>query len=162
MFGLTPLGIIHTLTSLVAVAAGILAFVRYGRITMGQRAGQVYVWATVLTCFTGFCIFQHGGFGKAHMLGILTLLVMGVALVAERTRLFRRVSPYIETVAYSLTFFFHMVPGITETSTRLPPGAPWVANAETPILQTAAAAMFAVFLAGAAWQVRRLRMEHRA
>ena len=67
-----------------------------------------------------------------------------------------------ETVAYSLTFFFHMVPGITETSTRLPLGAPWVANAEAPILQTAAAAIFVVFLAGAAWQIRRLWMERRA
>ncbi len=34
---------------------------------------------TILTCVTGFGIFQHGGFGKAHMLGIITLVVLAIA-----------------------------------------------------------------------------------
>ena len=162
MFGLTPLGIIHTAISLVAVAAGILAFVRYGRITTQQRVGRVYLLTTVFTCLTGFGIFQHGGFGKPHILGIVTLLVCALAWWAGRRRATGRLAPYVEAVAYSLTFFFHMIPGVTETTTRLPLGAPWVANAEAPVLQTAAGAMFVVFLVGAAWQVRRLRMERRA
>lgn len=162
MFGLTPLGIIHTAISLVAVAAGIMAFVRYGRISTQQRVGRVYVLTTVLTCLTGFGIFQHGGFGKPHILGIVTLLVLTLAWWAGRKRSTSRFAPYVEAVAYSLTFFFHMIPGVTETATRLPLGAPWVANAEAPVLQTAAAAMFVVFLVGAAWQIRRLRMERRA
>jgi len=156
MFGLTPLGIVHTLISLVAVGAGLVAFVRDGRITPRNTLGQVYLWTTVLTCLTGFGIFQHGGFGKPHVLGIITLVVLGVAALAARTA-FGRWSPSVEVVSYSLTFFFHMIPGVTETSTRLPLGAPLLASAEAPELKAATAALFAVFLIGATLQVLRLR-----
>ena len=50
-----------------------------------------------------------------------------------------------------------MIPGITETTTRLPLGAPLLPNADAPALQAAAGALFIVFLIGAALQVRALR-----
>jgi uncharacterized membrane protein len=158
MLGLTPLGIFHTAISLVAViAAALIAFFRDREILVRTMLGKVYVVSTIITCLTGFGIFQHGGFGKPHVLGIVTLLVLLLAAVAGYTRLLGRASPYVETVSYSATFFFHMIPGITETSTRLPPGAPWVANAEAPVLQVVAAGMFVLFLIGAALQIRRIR-----
>jgi hypothetical protein len=88
MFGLTSLGVIHTVISLVAVAAGLVAFFRDKRIVATNTTGRVYIWATVLTCVTGFGIFQHGGFGKPHMLGIITLVVLAVAALAGRRKLF--------------------------------------------------------------------------
>ena len=157
MFGLTPLGLVHTAISLVAVAAGLIALCRDGRITPGNTLGRVYIWTTVLTCLTGFGIFQHGGFGKPHVLGIVTLLVLGVAAIAARTRWFGRASAAVETVSYSATFFFHMIPAITETSTRLPAGAPLLPNADAPALQVATAGLFVLFAIGAAWQVLQLR-----
>ena len=157
MAGLTTLGMVHTAISLIAVAAGLIALVRDQEISPRNRLGQVYVIMTVLTCLKGFGIFQHGGFGKPHVLGVVTLVVLVVAAVAGYTRLYGRASPYVETVSYSATFFFHWIPGITETSTRLPLGAPLVANAEAPELQAAAGALFVVFLIGATLQVLRLR-----
>jgi uncharacterized membrane protein len=157
MLGLTNLGLIHTAVSLVAVAAGATALLRDKRITPRNTLGQVYIWTTVITCLTGFGIFQHGGFGKPHILGILTLITLGVAGVAGYTKLYGRFSRYIEVVAYSLTFLFHLIPGITETSTRLPPGAPLAANADAPGLQIAAAVLFVAFLVTAYLQVRRMR-----
>ena len=157
MFGLTPLGVIHTAISLIAVAAGLIALVRDKEISPRNTLGKVYVITTVLVCLTGFGIFQHGGFGKPHALGVITLVVLAVAYVAGYTKLYGRLSPYIETVSYSATFLFQMIPGITETSTRLPLGAPLVANAEAPALQAATAVLFVVFLIGATLQVRRLR-----
>jgi uncharacterized membrane protein len=123
-FGLTSLGVLHTAISLVAVAAGIVALVRYKEISPRTRTGKVYVIATVLTCLTGFGIFQHGGFGKPHALGIITLVVLGVAALAGNAKTFGRASRYVETISYSATFLFHLIPGITETTTRLPLGAP--------------------------------------
>ncbi len=157
MFGLTSLGVIHTVISLIAVAAGLIALFRDKEISPRNGVGKIYIIATVLTCLTGFGIFQHGGFGKPHALGIITLVVLGVAYVAGYTKLYGRLSPYIETVSYSATFLFHLIPGITETTTRLPLGAPLLPNAEAPALQAATAAMGVVFLIGAAIQVRRLR-----
>src|SRR5712692_9868870 len=157
MFGLTPLGVIHTAISLIAVAAGLIALIRDKEISPRNMLGKVYVIATVLACLTGFGIFQHGGFGKPHALGIITLVVLAIAYVAGYTKLYGRASPYIETVSYSATFLFLLIPGTTETTTRLPLGAPLLPNADAPALQAATAVMGVVFLIGAALQVRRLR-----
>lgn len=109
------------------------------------------------TCATAFGIFQHGGFGNAHVLGVITLVVLGIAAVAGQSHLFGRASRSVETVGYSATFFFHCIPAITETSTRLPPASPLVANADAPALQMATGVLFVAFLVGATLQVRRLR-----
>jgi len=157
MFGLTQLGMIHTAISLIAGAAGLVALIRDKEISPRNTLGKVYVITTILVCLTGFGIFQHGGFGKPHALGIITLIVLGVAYVAGYTKLYGRLSPYIETVSYSATFLFHLIPGVTETTTRLPLGAPLLPNADAPALQVAAAVMGVAFLIGATLQVRRLR-----
>ncbi len=158
-YGLTQLGVIHTAISLIAVAAGIIAFFRYGRISPANTAGKVYIVTTILTCLTGFGIFQHGGFGKPHALGIITLVVLAMAAVAGRTALFGRASRYVETVLYTMTFLFHMIPAITETSTRLPFGAPLLPNADAPELKTATGVLLVLFVLGAAYQVWRMRGE---
>jgi uncharacterized membrane protein len=157
MFGLTPLGTFHTAVSLIAVGTGLVALIRDRQISPKTRLGQTYLITTLITVLTGFGIFEHGGFGKAHALGVVTLIVLAIAAVAGRSRLFGRAAPYVETVAYSATFFFHLIPGITETSTRLPLGAPLLSSQEAPELQVATAALFVAFLIGATLQVRRMR-----
>lgn len=157
IYGLTQLGVWHTIISLVAVLAGLIALVRDGRITPYNMVGQVYIWTTVITCVTGFGIFQHGGFGKPHALGIITLVTLGVAAVAARTALFGRLSVYVETLSYSATFLFHWIPAITETTTRLPLGAPLLPNADAPELKAATGGLLLLYLIGAGWQVWRIR-----
>jgi hypothetical protein len=156
IYGLTQLGVVHTAISLVAVAAGAVALVRYGAISPRNITGKVYVIATVLTCLTGFGIFQHGGFGKPHALGIITLVVLGIAALAGKTQFFGRASRYVETISYSATFLFHMIPGITETTTRLPLGAPLLPGPDAPQLQAASGVLLVLFLIGAALQARHL------
>jgi len=106
IFGLTSLGALHTAINLVAVAAGVVALVRYREISPRNLTGQAYVVTTVLTCLTGFGIFQHGGFGKPHALGIITLVVLGIAALAGSTKVFGRASRYVEAIGYSATFLF--------------------------------------------------------
>lgn len=161
MFGLTSLGTFHTAVSLIAVAAGVIALARYKKIAPDTRPGWVYLWTTVVVCLTGFGIFQHGGFGKAHVLGILTLLVLGLAAVARRFRLFGWASPYVEVVSYSTTFFFHMIPGVTETATRLPLSAPLVSSPDSPALQAVIGTLGTIWLIGVLLQVQWLRRQSR-
>ncbi|MFZ3121489.1 MAG: hypothetical protein WA159_24590 [Variovorax sp.] len=157
MFGLTTLGAIHTAISLVALAAGIVSIVRFGEIAAGRTVGRVYVWATVLTCLTGFGIFQRGGFGAPHVLGIVTLAVLGLAALAGSGRLFGGASRYVATLAYSTTLFFHMIPGLTETFTRLPSGVPLFSSPEDPALQRTVGVFFVLLVIGCILQVRHLR-----
>ena len=151
--GLTSLGIVHTAISLIAVFAGIVALLRYKEITLRTGWGQVFVWTTVLTCLTGFGIFQHGGFGKPHALALITLATLAIARAAIQTTWFGRRSAYVEMVAYSATLLFHFIPALTETGTRLPVGAPFFANAEDPLLKMLTGALVLVFLVGATLQV---------
>ncbi len=156
MLGLTPFGAFHTAIGLAAVVAGIIALVRDQEISPRNRVGKTYVIMTILTCLTGFGIFHHGGFGRPHALGIITLVVLGIAVGAEKFRLFGAASRAIEIVSYSATFFFHMIPAVTETATRLPVGAPLASSPEAPEIQRVIAALFLVFVVGASLQVWRL------
>jgi uncharacterized membrane protein len=157
MFGLTPLGTIHTTISLVALFAGAVVLWRDKEITSRTITGQIFILGTVLSCLTGFGIFQRGGFGNPHILGVITLVVLAVAFAAERASVFGALSRYVATVGYSLTFFFHFIPGTVETLTRLPDGAPYLANPDDPKAQPIVGFFFFLFLVGATLQVRRLR-----
>jgi uncharacterized membrane protein len=161
MFGLTTLGAIHTAISLVALVAGIIAFVRDKEISPQTSLGKLYLWTTVLTCLTGFGIFQHGGFGKPHALGVITLLVLALAHFALKSPLFGRAAKYVVTICYSATFFFHLVPATTETFTRLPAGAPLFSSPDDPSLQKVIGVLFVLLVAGVLLQVRRLRADTR-
>jgi hypothetical protein len=63
----------------------------------------------------------------------------------------------VAAVAYSATYLFSWIPGVTETSTRLPIGAPLLSSPDAPELQVAAGALLVIFLIGAALQVISLR-----
>jgi uncharacterized membrane protein len=160
MLGLTSLGIVHTAISLVALGAGIIALIRDKEITSRNGIGKLYIWTTVLTCLTGFPIMQHGGFGKPHVLGIITLVVLVVATLAGRGK-FGGLSRYLEVVSYSATFLFHMIPGFVETTTRLPVGAPLIKDREGSELQMVTGVLFLLFLIGATLQVLRIRVRNR-
>lgn len=162
MGGLSPLGLFHTAVSLVALVCGVVALARDKEISPGNRLGQTYLAATLITALTALGIFRHGGFGPPHVLALLTLGALAVGAVASFSRIFGRASRYVQAVCYSSTFLFHLVPGFTETLTRLPAGAPIAASQDAPILQAIDAALLALFLAGLAAQMVWLRASLRA
>lgn len=155
--GLTSLGTVHTAISLIAVAAGLAALFRCKEITMRTGLGRLFVWTTVLTCLTGFGIFQHGGFGKPHALGIITLAALAAGALAGRGLFFGKWARYVEAIAFSASFLFHWIPAFTETLTRLPLGAPLLPNADAPELKGITGVLLVLYLIGVGLQIRRLR-----
>lgn len=154
MFGLTILGIFHTVISLIAVVCGAISLVKYHEISSKSIVGKIYIYTTIIVCITGFGIFQHGGFGVAHALGIVTLIVLAIAIVtAQINSLFGMLSPYISTIAFSMTFLFHLIPAINETMTRLPYGNPIAISPEDPIIKPFIGICFLLFIVGAVFQV---------
>jgi threonine/homoserine/homoserine lactone efflux protein len=87
----------------------------------------------------------------------MTLVGLALARAGVRRSVLGRVAGDVAVNGYSLPLFSHVIPGFTETATRIPEGAPLVASPEAPELLRAVGAAFLVFLAGAALQVRRLR-----
>ncbi|MFC5578060.1 hypothetical protein ACFPOA_08575 [Lysobacter niabensis] len=154
---MTPFGMLHTAISLLAVIAGVAALVRYREIGTGTGSGRLYVWSTAASAATGLFIYHHGGFGIPHVLSITTLVVLAVAYLAEKRGGFGYLSRYVAVLGYSLTLFFHTIPGFTETGTRLPVGDPLFTGPEDPTLRAVVGVCFLVFLIGAWLQVVRLR-----
>jgi high-affinity Fe2+/Pb2+ permease len=62
--------------SLIPIVAGLLAFVRHGRIDPASGLGKVYWAGMIASVVTAFGLSSTGGFNPGHALGLLTLLVM--------------------------------------------------------------------------------------
>jgi hypothetical protein len=155
---LTPLGLVHTGLSLATIVLVIAALAVDGEITASTLLGRAYIAGLVVTTVTGFPIMRHGSIGPPHILGVITLAVVALALLAGRG-IFGRGSRAIEAVSYSATVLLLMIPGVTETLTRLPLGAPVAAAPDAPVLQAIDAALFVLFLIAAVRQVRALRAQ---
>jgi uncharacterized membrane protein len=157
LFGLTSLGVVHTAISLVAVVCGFWALARDKEISTQNSLGRTYLVTTLLTAVSGLFIFQHGGFGPPHVLSILTILALAVGGVAALTSTFGGWSRYVQAICFSATMLFHMIPGFTETLTRLPLSQPLLPNADAPELKPIAGALLLLFVIGLVLQLRWLR-----
>lgn len=156
---ITPLGFVHTLASLVAIATAVRCLVREGAITPQSLAGKVYVGATLITTVTALTIFRHGGFGPGHALAILTLVALAVGLAASWSAPFGRFTPAVQTASFSATLLFHAIPGVTEALTRLPPAAPVLASADAPQFKPIYGVLLVLFIGGLVFQLRRGRRD---
>jgi uncharacterized membrane protein len=157
MAGLTTFGVFHTAVGLVALLCGFIALARDKEISAKNRIGQAYLVTTLITAATGLGIFHHGGWGPPHVLSVLTLAALAVGTVAATSPVFGWASRYVQAISYSSTVLFHMIPGVTESSTRLPAGAPLIASRDSPILQAVSLVLLAALLVGITLQVRWLR-----
>ena len=81
IFGMTILTFVHVLLSLVGILAGFV--VMLGLLSAKQLHGwtAVFIWTTVATSVTGF-LFPFHKFLPSHAIGILSLLVLTVAIYA--------------------------------------------------------------------------------
>ena len=149
-----PLGWFHTAMGIIALISGVVALVRYKEITPQTRSGQIYLVTTLITAGTALAIFQHGAFGPAHGLAVMTLAALAVGTVASTTKLFGKLSRYVRAVSYSATLLFHSIPAVTDSLMRLPVGDPVLTSIEDPVLKMCYAALLFLFLVGVSLQLR--------
>ena len=158
---LTPLGVFHTAISLLAIAAGAWALAR-DKVIVRNWPGKIYLAATALTAATGLMMFRHDVWRIGHSFSVLTLAVLAIGTLAAATPLFGRASPYVQAAFYSSTMLIHMITGLAETLTRLPPGAPLVTGANAFIFKDIIIALVLLTLAGFALQFRLIHKRNRA
>ncbi|OQM75191.1 hypothetical protein [Manganibacter manganicus] len=149
MFGITPLGWLHTLGSLPAIpAAGYMLF-RYGRIVPRSIAGRVYFICMVIGGLTVFLVAKAP---ETAAVGAVTLLVLLAGYTVGRIQVLGRVRWYLETFLLTLTVFLLMVPTVSEILRRVPDGHPIAADPGSPILKGALASLVAMLVLGLAAQ----------
>lgn len=151
---ITALGWFHTAMGIIALLSGGIALFRYKEITPQTRSGQIYLATTLITAGTALAIFQHGGFGPAHGLAVMTLGALLVGTVASTTYLFGRWSRHIRAVSYTSTLLFHSIPAVTDGLMRLPVGDPILTSIEDPLLRKCYLVLLVLFLVGVTLQLR--------
>lgn len=151
---ITPLGWFHTVMGIIALVSGAYALARYKEITLQTRSGQIYLATTLITAATALAIYQHGGFGPAHGLAVMTLAALAVGTIASTTNVFGNLSRYVRALSYSATLLFHAIPAVTDALMRLPVGDPVLTSIEDPILRMCYLGLLVLFLIGVGLQLR--------
>jgi hypothetical protein len=150
MFGISPLGWVHTLGSLPAIPLAVYMIARYGRIAPQSTLGVVYFVSMLIGAATAFLVaHQSVSYGIATVTIVLLLAGYGVGRLP---RLGRAVK-YIETICLSLTVFLLMLPTVTEILRRVPDGHPLVTDLNSPLLLGSQAGLLVVLIVGLTVQI---------
>ena len=151
---ITALGWFHTAMGIIALVSGAVTLFRYKEIDPQNRSAQIYLATTLVTAGTALAIFQHGGFGPAHGLAVLTLAALVVGMAAATLKLFGKLSRYVQALGFSATLLFHCIPAVTDALMRLPVGDPVVSSLEDPLLRGSYLALLVLFVIGVSLQLR--------
>jgi len=156
MFGISPLGWVHTLGSLPAIPLAVYMIARYGRIVPRSTPGAVYFVSMLIGAATVFLVtHQPAGYVIATLTIVLLLAGYGVGRLPR----LGRAATYIETICLSLTAFLLMLPTITETLRRVPDGHPLVTDLNSPLLLGSQASLLAMLIIGLTAQIVYLRKQ---
>jgi hypothetical protein len=116
---LTLLTYIHTALSLIALAAGI-------PVALGLlRAGATKFWTvvffvtTVLTSITGF-LFPFSRFGDSHWVGLISLVVLAAAILAQYLFRFRGSWRWIYAITALLALYFNVFVLVAQLFKKVP------------------------------------------
>jgi hypothetical protein len=111
--------IIHTLISLVGIFTGLV--VLFGLLA-GKRLDGWTKWfliTTVLTSVTGF-FFPFHGFTPAHGVGIISLIVLAVAIFARYPRHLAGHWRWIYVVTAVIALYFNVFVGVVQAFLKVP------------------------------------------
>ena len=156
-----PLGWFHTIMGIIALVSGGYTLAKFKEISHETRSGQVYLVTTLITAGTALAIYQHGFFGPAHVLAVLTLGALAVGMVASTTQLFGKASRYVRAFFFTSTLLFHCIPAVTDALLRLPVGDPFLSSIEDPILRMCYLGLLILFVIGVSLQLRWIRRQPR-
>lgn len=158
MFGISPIGWVHTLGSLPAIPVAIIMLARHGRIVPRSLSGRIYF---VSMLIGGVTVFLVAKMPVSSIIGAVTLFFLLLGYGANRLPVPHRVSRYIETISLSLSTFLLLVPTVSEILRRVPDGHPIVTSPKDPLLLGCHAALLLALIVGVTLQVMHLRTSSR-
>jgi hypothetical protein len=156
IFGMTTLTFVHVVLSLIGIFSGFV--VVFGLLAANRHDGwtMLFLASTVLTSVTGF-LFPFHGFLPSHAVGLISLLVLAIAIFARYGRhlagFWRRTYVITAVVALYLNVFvlivqlFRKVPALKAI-------APTQSEAPFKVTQLVALVLFAVLASSAAIRFR--------
>ncbi|MEJ5021194.1 hypothetical protein WH297_15855 [Ochrobactrum vermis] len=157
MFGISPLGWLHTIGSLPAIPLAIYMLARYGRIVPRSKSGVVYFVSMLIGAATTFLVAHQP---ISYTIGAATMVLLIAGYAVGYLPIFGRAIRYLETVFLSLTAFLLMVPAVSEILRRVPDGHPFVTDLKSPLLLGAQASLLFILIVGLTAQLISLRKQN--
>ena len=154
---ITLLGWFHTICGILSIIIILYVLFQYKLISFNQNLSRLYLFLTFITAFSSLLIYNQGGFGIAHILGILTLLAVLAGIFVEKTLILGWMSKYFYTLCYTSTFLFHMIPAITDGLRRLPVNDPIARSFSDPIIVNFHILFFIIYLVILFLQFRKIK-----
>lgn len=154
MFGISPLGWVHTLGSLPAIPLAIYMYARHGRIVPRSVPGALYFASMLIGGMTVFLVAREP---ISYGIGAATILFLLAGYSIGRIPIFGGASVYFETIFLTLTAFLLMVPSVSETLRRVPDGHPLVTDPKSPLLLGSLASLLVMLIIGLVAQIAQLR-----
>lgn len=158
MFGISPIGWVHTLGSLPAIPLAIHMFARHGRIVPRSTPGVTYFVAMLIGAVSAFFVAHQP---VSYGIGAVTILLLLAGYGIGRISSFGRAGRYLETIFLSLTAFLLMLPTVTEILRRVPDGHPLVTDLNSPLLLGSQASLLVILIVGVTAQIIHLRKQGR-
>ena len=158
---LSNLGIFHTAIGIIAIVAAVKEFISNGKIDLGNRAGKIYLYFTIVSSLTALGLSSVHGVNPGHILALLIVVLVLVAWFLYIKRPGFNRSRYFETFFLSFSFFLSMIPTINETLTRVPLRHPLATGPTDPLIAKTLLALLIVFVIGSVLQFRKQRKINR-
>ena len=140
------LGWMHTIIAIIALVAGYYTLAVHKIISLDHKTGRIYLLCTLIAAVSALMIYQHGKFGGAHALAVLTLLALLAGYLVKKVPALEKIADYFQALCYSGTLLFHMLPAITDSLLRLPVNEPILSNPQDPLLKSFYLAFLGVFV----------------
>ena len=156
MFGISPLGWVHTLGSLPAIPLAVYMFARHGRIVPRSVPGAAYFVFMLIGATTVFLVAHQS---VSYIIGLVTILLLFAGYGVDRFPIFGKARRYLETAFLSLTAFLLMVPTVSEILRRVPDGHPIVTDPRSPLLIGAQGGLLVMLVIGLSAQIAYLRRQ---
>ena len=154
---ITLLGWFHTICGILSILIVLYVLLRHKLISFEQNLSKLYLLLTFITAFSSLLIYNQGGFGIAHILGVLTLAALVAGIFIEKTLILGWMSKYFYTICYTSTFLFHMIPAITDGLRRLPVDDPIANSFSDPIIVNFHISFFIIYLVILFLQFRKIK-----
>ena len=134
---------VHVALSLIGIVSGVIVLYGMVRATTLDGWTALFLATTVLTSVTAF-FFPSTSFGPAHVVGVLSLVVLAAAIVA--LYFFRLAGPWrwIYIVGAVLALYLNVFVAVVQAFQKLPPLAPTQSEPPFLIAQLVVMAIFIV------------------
>jgi len=158
---LSTFTMVHVLISLVGIVSGFI--VLFGLLTGRSldRVTIVFLASTVLTSATGF-LFLFEKLLPSHVVGIISLLVLAVAVAARYAFHLARAWRWIYAVTATLALYFNVFVLIAQSFQKIPALKAMAPTQTEPAFKIAQLLALAIFVALGTMAVKRFRPSARA